>query len=174
MSEVLVERPAGSDVEDLLAAADREDGLSVLRRPTHERDLGAITREIGAAARRVLLVAVTGRIDIGAAGKENSVEPFVDAAQRCLVIRDQRHEPRQRAEGGQHLHVALPEDVDERALTLAAYARGVLVEDGSWHWAAPEHAPPSIIMGYGSMTKPLIRQAIRILADAMTAARSAS
>jgi DNA-binding transcriptional MocR family regulator len=74
----------------------------------------------------------------------------------------------QGAAAGLHLHVALPADVDERALTLAAYARGVLVEDGSWHWASPEHAPPSIMIGYGSMTRPSIRQAISILADAMT------
>jgi GntR family transcriptional regulator/MocR family aminotransferase len=75
----------------------------------------------------------------------------------------------QGAAAGLHLHVGLPADVDERALTLAAYARGVLVEDGSWHWASPEHAPPSIMIGYGSMTKPSIRQAISILADAMSA-----
>jgi GntR family transcriptional regulator / MocR family aminotransferase len=78
--------------------------------------------------------------------------------------------PRARWRGeaaGLHLHVELPNDVDERAVTLAAYARGVLVEDGAWHWAEPDRAPPSVVIGYGGAAEPAIRRAIATLADAI-------
>ena len=78
----------------------------------------------------------------------------------------------QGAAAGLHLHLTLPGDVDERALTLAAYKRGVLVEDGSWQWARSEQAPPSIIIGYGLTSDRTIRSAITILADVMLVTRS--
>lgn len=68
---------------------------------------------------------------------------------------------------GLHVYVALPEHVDEDALARAAYERGVLLELGAWHWAAPEHAPPSVVLGYGSVAEPTVRRAIAVIADAM-------
>jgi GntR family transcriptional regulator/MocR family aminotransferase len=73
------------------------------------------------------------------------------------------------AAAGLHLHVALPDGVDERALARAAFERGVLVEDAAWHWARPKQAPPALILGYGAVTEPAIRRAIALLADALDA-----
>jgi GntR family transcriptional regulator/MocR family aminotransferase len=82
------------------------------------------------------------------------------------------HMPEARWEGeaaGLHLHVMLPDGVDELELAAKAYERGVLVEDGAWHWARPDEAPPSIVLGYGSVGESAIRRGIAILADAMRA-----
>jgi len=73
------------------------------------------------------------------------------------------------AGGGLHLHVRLPAGVDERALAIAAYERGVLIEPGAWHWAHPAEAPPSIVLGYGSQPEPALRRGITILAAALAA-----
>ena len=70
---------------------------------------------------------------------------------------------------GLHLHVMLPGDVDEGALAAAAYDRGVHVEDGAWHWARSDHAPPSIVLGYGGTAEPGIRRGIAMLARALRA-----
>jgi GntR family transcriptional regulator / MocR family aminotransferase len=67
---------------------------------------------------------------------------------------------------GLHLHVTLPDDVDERAVVHAAYERGVLLELGAWHWAAPD-APPSLVLGYGCATEAAIRRGISVVADAI-------
>jgi hypothetical protein len=45
----------------------------------------------------------------------------------------------------------------------------VLVEDGAWHWAQPEKAPPSIVLGYGSLSEAVIHLGIAILAGARRA-----
>ena len=71
---------------------------------------------------------------------------------------------------GLHVYVTLPEHVDEGALARAAYGHGVLLELGAWHWAAPEHAPPSLVLGYGSVAEPALRRAIAVIADAIGAA----
>jgi GntR family transcriptional regulator / MocR family aminotransferase len=73
----------------------------------------------------------------------------------------------QGAAAGLHLHVALPEGTDERSFAIAAYDRGVLVEDGAWHWADRRQAPPSLVLGYGSLPEPAIRRAVAILAETM-------
>jgi GntR family transcriptional regulator/MocR family aminotransferase len=62
------------------------------------------------------------------------------------------HFPSARPQGedaGLHLHVLLPEYLDELEFAAAALHRGVLVEDGAWHWARADDAPPSIVLGYG-------------------------
>ncbi|HKH17232.1 MAG TPA: PLP-dependent aminotransferase family protein [Solirubrobacteraceae bacterium] len=73
------------------------------------------------------------------------------------------------ASGGLHLHVTLPDGVDERALAAAAYERGVLVEDAAWHWANRSKAPPALVLGYGSASERTIRRGIAIVAEAMAA-----
>jgi GntR family transcriptional regulator/MocR family aminotransferase len=82
------------------------------------------------------------------------------------------HLPAARAQGqagGLHLHVLLPAGVDELKLAAAAHDRGVLVEDGAWHWARPDTAPPSIVLGYGGVDESTIGRGIAILAEAMRA-----
>jgi GntR family transcriptional regulator / MocR family aminotransferase len=78
---------------------------------------------------------------------------------------------RQGATAGLHLHLLLPADVDERALAVAARRRGVLVEDAAWHWARPEEAPPSLVLGYGTLAEGGVRHAIGLVAEAMAASR---
>ena len=73
----------------------------------------------------------------------------------------------QGAAAGLHLHVMLPADVNEGALAFAALQRGVLIEDAGWHWAQPELAAPSIVLGYGSLAEPAIRRGIALLAESM-------
>jgi GntR family transcriptional regulator/MocR family aminotransferase len=91
-----------------------------------------------------------------------------DATRKALA----RHMPEVRPQGeaaGLHLHVLLPTGVNELEFAAEAYYRGVLVEDGAWHWAKPEKAPPSIVLGYGSLSEAVIRRGVAILADAMRA-----
>ena len=91
-----------------------------------------------------------------------------DATRKALA----RHMPEVRPQGeaaGLHLHVLLPEGVDELEFAAEAYYRGVLVEDGAWHWAQPENAPPSFVLGYGSLSEATVRRGVAILADAMRA-----
>jgi GntR family transcriptional regulator/MocR family aminotransferase len=72
---------------------------------------------------------------------------------------------------GLHLHVTLPQDVDEQALARAAYEHGVLLERAAAHWANPDNAPPSIVVGYGAFPETTMRRIIGILATALAASR---
>jgi GntR family transcriptional regulator / MocR family aminotransferase len=74
------------------------------------------------------------------------------------------------AAAGLHFHVMLPPQVDEESVVRAAHSRGVLLEAGAWHWQAPEHAPPSIVLGYGSAAEPVIRRGVAVLADVLESA----
>jgi GntR family transcriptional regulator/MocR family aminotransferase len=89
-----------------------------------------------------------------------------DAALTALreLLPDARSEG---AAGGLHLHVRLPDGVDERALAVAAYERGVMIEPGGWHWARPAQAPPSIVLGYGGQPEPALRRGIATIAEAL-------
>ena len=73
---------------------------------------------------------------------------------------------------GLHLHVTLPEDVDEQALARVAHEHGVLLEHAAAHWANPEIAPPSIVVGYGAFPETTMRRIIGVLATALAASRS--
>jgi GntR family transcriptional regulator/MocR family aminotransferase len=73
-------------------------------------------------------------------------------------------------EAGLHVYVELPADCDEQRLVSAAREKGVLVEGGSWHWADPAWAPPSLVIGYGSMGEEAIRRGIALLGSADGAA----
>jgi GntR family transcriptional regulator/MocR family aminotransferase len=100
------------------------------------------------------------------------VRPVYRGRRDATIEALERHLPEARSQGeaaGLHLHVLLPDGIDELELAAAAYERGVLVEDGAWHWARPEDAPPSIVLGYGSVGEPAIRRGVAILGDAVSA-----
>jgi GntR family transcriptional regulator / MocR family aminotransferase len=100
------------------------------------------------------------------------VRPVYRARRDATLSALAAHMPEVRPQGeaaGLHLHVLLPAGVDELEFAAEAYARGVLVEDGAWHWAQPEEAPPSIVLGYGSVGEATIRRGIAILAEARRA-----
>ncbi len=73
---------------------------------------------------------------------------------------------------GLHLHLLLPEGVDPRALAQAAHERGLLIEDGAWHWADPATAPPSLILGYSALAQEAIDRGIAVLARALESVRT--
>ena len=73
---------------------------------------------------------------------------------------------RQGAAAGLHLHLTLPDQVDEAQLVIEAFDRGVLLEPGGRHWAR-EDPSPSIVLGYGRTSPPELSRGIGILADAL-------
>jgi GntR family transcriptional regulator / MocR family aminotransferase len=72
---------------------------------------------------------------------------------------------------GLHLWVKLPPGVDERELSVATFERGALVEDAAWHWARPGDAPPSLVLGYGSLSEATIRLGVEVVAAAIAEVR---
>jgi GntR family transcriptional regulator/MocR family aminotransferase len=64
---------------------------------------------------------------------------------------------------GLHMYVRLPPSCDERALVDAARKRGVVVEGASWNWSKPSTASPALVIGYGAITEPAIRDGLTIL-----------
>jgi GntR family transcriptional regulator / MocR family aminotransferase len=62
--------------------------------------------------------------------------------------------------------VELPDGVDEAALVRAAGARGVGVDGLALHRYVADGAP-GVVLGYGSVAEPAIRQGIRLLAAAL-------
>ncbi len=74
VGQVLAERPAAGDVEDLHAAADAEQRHVALDRPPRQRELEAVALGPGAPGLGVRLGAVAGRVHVGAAGEHQRVE----------------------------------------------------------------------------------------------------
>jgi GntR family transcriptional regulator/MocR family aminotransferase len=64
---------------------------------------------------------------------------------------------------GLHMYLRLPTSCDETGLVDAARNRGVLVEGASWNWSVPASAPPALVIGYGAITEPAIRNGLAIL-----------
>jgi GntR family transcriptional regulator/MocR family aminotransferase len=64
---------------------------------------------------------------------------------------------------GLHMYVRLPSACDEVGLVDAARNRGVVVEGASWNWSAPPEAPPALVIGYGGIAEPAIRNGLEIL-----------
>jgi GntR family transcriptional regulator/MocR family aminotransferase len=64
---------------------------------------------------------------------------------------------------GLHMYVSLPADCNEMELVERARNRGVLVEGASWHWSVPAAAPPALVIGYGAIAEPAIRNGLAIL-----------
>ena len=74
LRQVLVERAAERDVEQLHPAADPEQRHVALQRPPRQRELEGVALGPGALRLRVRLGAVAGRVDVGAAGQEQRVD----------------------------------------------------------------------------------------------------
>jgi GntR family transcriptional regulator/MocR family aminotransferase len=64
---------------------------------------------------------------------------------------------------GLHVYVELPNWCDEAQLVEAARKRGLLIEGASWHWSAPQSAPPALVLGYGATDERAIREGLAIL-----------
>lgn len=64
---------------------------------------------------------------------------------------------------GLHVYVELPNWCDEAKLVEAARRRGLLIEGASWHWSAPQSAPPALVLGYGAAHERAIREGLAIL-----------
>ncbi|HEX3545005.1 MAG TPA: PLP-dependent aminotransferase family protein [Mycobacterium sp.] len=64
---------------------------------------------------------------------------------------------------GLHVYLQLPNWCDELSLIEAARTRGLLVEGASWHWSDPSTAPPALVIGYGAISEPAIRDGLAIL-----------
>ena len=70
--QVLVERAAQGDVEDLDAAADAEEGLAVGERLAGEEDFDAVALRVNGVGGGVALGAVGAGVHIAAAGKDDA------------------------------------------------------------------------------------------------------
>jgi len=64
---------------------------------------------------------------------------------------------------GLHVYLRLPTSCDEVGLVEAARSRGVLVEGASWNWSVPSEVPPALVIGYGAIAEPSIRNGLAIL-----------
>ena len=73
---------------------------------------------------------------------------------------------------GTHLLVELPRSVDERALVDAASRAGIRIYPGHVYHSKPEHARPSLLIGYGSILDEDIALGIRELAALTRASAS--
>ena len=117
LGQVLDEVAAERDVQHLRAAADREHRHVARERGLQQRELGAVALLDDPVRRLVALLAVGGRIEVGAAGEDDPVE----RVERLLdpVVRG-RHEQRAPAGALDGPHVV---GRDERRLLLPGAER---------------------------------------------------
>ena len=94
VADVLVQRPAQGDVEDLDAAADAQRRQPPVDGRPDERDLEPVADRADVAGLRMGLLAVEHRVDVSPADQQQAVE--TTQARRCLgfVERDGRHDDR--------------------------------------------------------------------------------
>jgi GntR family transcriptional regulator / MocR family aminotransferase len=85
---------------------------------------------------------------------------LLDAVRELLPALRLRDDP-----AGLHETVQLPASVDEPALLAAAARRGVGLEGLSRHRHA-SHGRPGLLAGYGNLSEPALKEAVRRLADA--------
>jgi GntR family transcriptional regulator/MocR family aminotransferase len=69
---------------------------------------------------------------------------------------------------GLHLMVNLPPDTDEREVVGAAREKSIRIFGASAYRVRPRKDEPAIVLGYGCVTEPLIRQGIREVARLIT------
>src|SRR5688500_10108728 len=107
--EVLVERSAQRDVDDLEPSAEPENRLVVLDRPLHELKLDAVARRIDPSETRMRRLTERGGVDVDSARDQNAVQPLVDSPKRIELV-DQRNEHRRCASRRHSLEIALIHD----------------------------------------------------------------
>ena len=107
LGQMLDEVAAADDVEDLRAAAHRQDGHVTRERGLEQRNLGGIALRAHATRGRMRLVAVQRRIEVAAAGEH---EP-VDRVERLLYpVRARRQQERPSPRGLDCPHVRVGHD----------------------------------------------------------------
>ena len=135
--------------------------IEPLAREKHQDDMGSSLFEQLTLARY---------IESGAFARHlRRVRPIYRNRRDAAIATLTAHVPDARWQGeaaGLHLYLTLPDHVDEQRLGRAAYERGVLLELGSWHWAAPD-PPRSLVLGYGCANAETIRRGVRVIADAV-------
>ena len=94
--DILKERAALRDVDDLQPAAKSQQGLRILDAPARELELDAITIGINASEFLVRRFAVGGRIHVDAAGNQDPRARLVGRAQDIGVVQ-QRDQDRRAA-----------------------------------------------------------------------------
>jgi GntR family transcriptional regulator/MocR family aminotransferase len=72
---------------------------------------------------------------------------------------------------GLHLMVNLPPNTDEKELVRAAQEKSIRIFGASECRMRPRKDEPAIVLGYGCVTEPLIRQGVRELARLITRSR---
>ena len=112
VGDVLVERAAAGDVEQLHPAADAEHRQVALERAAREGELEAVALGPGALRVRVGLGAVAGRVDVRAAGEDEPVEQVEQLLGRLGDLVVGRQDQRQPARLGDAARVRALRDVD--------------------------------------------------------------
>jgi len=135
--------------------------IEPLAREKHQDDMGSSLFEQLTLARF---------IESGAFARHlRRIRPIYRNRRDATIAMLAAHLPGARWQGeaaGLHLYLTLPDHVDEQRLGRTAYERGVLLELGSWHWAAPD-PPRSLVLGYGAATVETIRRGIQVIAAAV-------
>lgn len=83
---ILIEGSAERHVDHLCAAADAERRFAVGDSLAHQREFGAVAQCIDDAERGERRLAVMTRLNVAAACQQDAVDPFIQSAQRCLVV----------------------------------------------------------------------------------------
>src|SRR5207302_1046619 len=94
--EVLIQRPAQRDVQDLDAATDGEDREPASLRAGDERQLDGIAAGVGLAELGVRDRTIAGRLDVLPTGEHQPLDP-VERGARGVGLEDRRHEERNQA-----------------------------------------------------------------------------
>ena len=69
---------------------------------------------------------------------------------------------------GLHLMLDLPAGSDESAVVAEADAQSIRVFGAARYRARPREAPPALVLGYGCIAEPLIRDGVQQLARLIT------
>jgi GntR family transcriptional regulator / MocR family aminotransferase len=102
------------------------------------------------------------------------MRPIYRARRDALLTALRRHLPAFRpvgASAGLHVLAWLPESVDEAALVIGAAERGVGVTGVTPYRIDDREGPGGVLFGYGTVGEAAIDEGIRLIAEAVDAAR---
>jgi GntR family transcriptional regulator/MocR family aminotransferase len=94
------------------------------------------------------------------------VRPVYRARRDALLGALGRHLPQCLVTGevaGLHLLLRMPAGWDPETVADAGARCGLQLEDATWHWAAPDTAPPALLIGYGVSRETALTQGIEAL-----------